>query len=764
MPLIGDGIGATQLAWTPDSRSLLSRTQDSAITLWDASSGKQVRCLQDAAVTSFVLSPDGKSVAGVWFGPPFIRLLDLASGKVIHQFGRPQCFGDFDVAWSPDGSLLASSDGWQAIQLWDPATGNEVRSLPCHRPSRLHWFPDGNTLAACIDEDQHLSLWDVARGTEVRRLSETFRDRVPFVWSPDSKILATSGTDPIIHLWDPATGKELRRILGHEKEVHSLAWSPDGKTLASASEDNTVRLWDTATATEVRRLAQSERPARLLTWSPDGTMLAGVRNGAICLWDPATGQQIQPRPAHEDVVACEGWSPDGTVVASGSWDGTIRLWDPVSSQQIRILKGHEVPVGSLAWSPDGAMLASGSLRKGIPTGPTILWDTATGQQIRQLGKKDGRMPAWSPDGTMLADTSFDSIRIWDPVTGRMLREIICIHHVLGTRVEEPVDSLAWSPDGTMVASAERGEIVLWDPNSGSEVAWFADGHRTRFRDVVWSPDSRLLIGTAGPPTHTRIWEVATKREVHQLDMYPPWSLAWSPDGKTLAMGSDLWSALSWKKVDSLPGHHGGIEALSWSPDGTILASGSNDTTVLIWKAGSRALERPLSLRPAELESCWTDLAAEDAAQAYEAIGRLARAPKQSVAFLAERLQPIPLADPRRVARLIDLLSSDEFSVRQQAAEELHELGEGARPALARALADQPTLDVRKRLEQLLSKMEGWSGEALRGRRGATVLEYIGNAEARKLLGTLAEGVREARLTQEAKASLEWLEKRSALAP
>jgi hypothetical protein len=131
-------------------------------------------------------------------------------------------------------------------------------------------------------------------------------------------------------------------------------------------------------------------------------------------------------------------------------------------------------------------------------------------------------------------------------------------------------------------------------------------------------------------------------------------------------------------------------------------------------------------------------------------------------FLTEHLRPVVVADPRRIAALLTDLDSESFARRERAVQELEGLGFAAEPALRQALREKPSLEVRWRVESLLTKLDG--PEALRTGRVIEALERMDAAEARRLLEALARGVPEARLTREAKASLQRLAGRTAPAP
>jgi hypothetical protein len=220
-----------------------------------------------------------------------------------------------------------------------------------------------------------------------------------------------------------------------------------------------------------------------------------------------------------------------------------------------------------------------------------------------------------------------------------------------------------------------------------------------------------------------------------------------------------------KELSRLKGHQGDVAALAFAPDGQTLASGSRDTTGLIWDVKDLAT----GARPAtaiDVEARWKDLLGDDAAKAFDALCVLSTVPGQTVPFLKDHVQPSIPGDAAKVRRLIADMDSEQFEVRQKASAELEKIGEAATPLLREALAGQPSLEARKRIEELLAKAIAVAprGEVLRSLRAVEVLETIGTPEARQVLERLARGVPEARLTQEAKASLERLAKRSAARP
>jgi hypothetical protein len=229
----------------------------------------------------------------------------------------------------------------------------------------------------------------------------------------------------------------------------------------------------------------------------------------------------------------------------------------------------------------------------------------------------------------------------------------------------------------------------------------------------------------------------------------------------------LWDLPSGKEVGCLQGHNGYVWAVAFSPDGRTLVSGGLDKTAHLWDVSRITGRRrePAERLPVDLEADWKDLAG-DAAAGYAALARLVSSPERAVAFLGKQLQSTKPPDAKRIERLLAGLDDEQFQVREEATKELESLSGFAAPALRKALAGKPSLEVKRRLETLLHRLDGGSlsAETVRQIRAVEALEAIGNPRARRLLDKLAAGPADMRLTQEAKAAAGRLAKRAVLAP
>ena len=147
------------------------------------------------------------------------------------------------MAFSPDGTMLASVGEDGKIYLWDVLSGELVKNIII--PGRNHIYsvafsPDGATLAAGDDHNE-IRICDVATGELLKTIQTQWGTR-SLAYSPDGNILASCGTD--IYFWDVNTAELMKTITGHSNDIYTLAFSPDWRTLASGSWDSTVILWD----------------------------------------------------------------------------------------------------------------------------------------------------------------------------------------------------------------------------------------------------------------------------------------------------------------------------------------------------------------------------------------------------------------------------------------------------------------------------------------------------------------------------------------
>lgn len=165
-------------------------------------------------------------------------------------------------------------------------------------------------------------------------------------------------------------------------------------------------------------------------------------------------------------------------------------------------------------------------------------------------------------------------------------------------------------------------------------------------------------------------------------------------------------------------------------------------------------------KPPTDAALWTELGTTDSLKAERAIAGLAASPERTIPFLQKRVHPVPIAEPRRLARWLADLDSDEFQTREQATRELEKLGDAAEAALRAALEKHPPPESRRRMRWLLQRLKAerlWPPAGrLRILRAVEILERIGTPKARQFLELLARGAPEAALTIDARSALDRL--------
>ena len=790
------------LLYSPDGKTVISGSDmyDSSgstqtIRCWDVNSGKEVRQFvipprktpggNQNAVTSLALSSDGKTLAaGTTDGS--IYLWDFATGKQLHECQGVQ---GTSVVFSHNGKVLASCGAFEGVpsqvRLWEVSTGKELRRLAVELPSigAVAFSPISDTLAVNGD-GKIVIILDAATGEVLHKLEghvNTIMWR-GVAFSRDGKTLASGDIAGDVRVWSVESGKQLQQ-LGHQSVLWAVGFGADGMLATSGFGDG-IRFWDAQTGKQLRHLRGLPGDVDSLAFSPDGKTLAcGNSNGVISFWDVATTKQVRRTPGHLDRLNAVAISPDGRTLATASSDTTVGLWDAASAKELGNLKGHKDGVHFVAFSPNGKLLASAD-HSTISHGVVILWDRATGEELRRF---KGCCMAFSPDGKQIACGGLDDesrrpgiIRLHDVETGELIRRFN--GHKAG------VQNIAFSPDGktlasasycTMLLSLAAGEqhedytVRLWDVASGRERCKF-DGSDTLLPSILtFSPDGRLLVSAHRFSSQINVWEVSTgkiRRVLTVKDVELGGAVHFMPDGRTLAVGSsravaEFLDLATGHELGRIRSHSDAVTGFALSPDAKTLFSGSADTTALVWDLPSVFTPPRPGLAPlpgGRVESLWADLANTDAAKADRAIWTLIASPQASISFLEDHLRPAVAPEAKRIDKLIADLDSNRFAVREKASQELEKLGELAGQAISQALANKPTLEVRRRLESLLAKIERQelSSTTLRQVRAMEVLEHTATPEARDLLKNLAAGATEARLTQEAKASLERLESRA----
>jgi WD40 repeat protein len=527
-----DALGTQRLAYSPDGKRLVTGDSD-LVKIWDAATGAEIAAYNGHAgeVWAVAYSPDGSRIASAGVDAT-ARIWDAATGKSLFTLMGHEAAIE-SLAFSPNGERLASAGDDNKLKIWDTDSGRLLFELenPTGPFFSVAYSPDGRYLTS--NAENGIKIWEADTGLEVLTIPVGAGN---IVFSPDGQSLAAQAGS-VAKVWDVHTGRELLTLAGHTDWIIMVAFSPDGKRLATASLDHTARVWDIGADKEVLTLTGD---GHLTAFSPDGITLAtdDAVQGVPLLWDSQTGEQLTAFTGIGGGIHSLTFSPDGKRLVTGSNDFTARIWDVEKKQAVLTLSGHSLDVRDAAFSLDGKLVATAGF-----DGMAKVWDATTGAEMLTLEGHNGLVTgvAFSPDGSKLATSSTEtSAKIWALPGGELLLTL--------TGHTAALPDVAFSPDGSRVVTASRDATAkVWDATSGSEL-FTLTGHRADIWSAKFSPDGNIIATASGDNT-AKIWDSSTGKELL-----------------------------------TLPGSQGGVTDVAFSPrdGGADLAVASTDGTVRVF--------------------------------------------------------------------------------------------------------------------------------------------------------------------------------------
>ncbi len=585
----GEGVPVA-LALSPDGATLFVATS-LALQRRDAGELSQLIWTQplDSTPAALALSPDGITLALAVAEQ--VRLIGAADGAPLISLSHSSAV--HDLAFAPDGALLATALNGKAVVLWDLATGKPLRELRLRTDTSDQVLPAAftsvafdpvGTRVAAGDANGNLVIWRTRDGTQLLNRSVGLRVVTDVAFTPDGAAVAAASEGwrseaGAVWVWDTSSGTELARLslaatTQQLEPLLQLAFTATGDTLVAGTASGRLLRWAWPTGK-----LEHERPAHmaaintlLLTpgggifsagrdgairrWNADGRLIdeleglpaisavavganqviAAGEDGSLHLWD-RNGNLLLQRSAHVGPINALGLSPNGRMLASVGDDGLVRLWAMPAISPLAELAGHSGPVLAVAISPDGRYLASAG-----SDGTVRLWRVPEAhlEQIFTVIEADGLSStavlgtAFSTAG-IVAGTSYDgTVRLFDRADGTALR-------ALRTEVGGWLIALAPGPAGTLVALDDAGR--LW--------SWAADGTPSESCAVA---DAAALASlnngqmlSVGPAGGLRLWQIGTSGPTElAVAASPGDSLAVAADGRLVVVGARLGQVELWE--------------------------------------------------------------------------------------------------------------------------------------------------------------------------------------------------------------------------
>ena len=557
------------------------------VELWEIATGRKVQ-LSDAppAAAALRFSDDGKVLTSLSKSRDTINRLDIETGKRTEKkLGeRPGSVHLETYALTKNKIAIGMDNG--NVELWDTMTGKKlstirenVEKLPVadevigimednNSVFVLAFSPDGTRLASG-SRDTTVQLWETTPNHAPITLRKHTGWPTELAFSPDGKLLASGGTDNTVILWDAVTGESLATFSDHLSDISGLAFSPDGATLASGSSDGTIRFWNTETRHPLStHIAEHAGYLEALILKDDSTLVSVAGDGIITHWNMKTSEHTTlqtkntvERTLFTDWMETFVFSPDGTQIAGPGlnpdlpnptpwYDDILRLSDVSTGRELRTFPGAGA---AMTFSPDGKILAYSRHANKIH-----LLNIETGEILDisvsdpNYSPEDPRRPEvrtllFAPDGKKLVSgTKGGKVQMWDVETGVALTSFFTEEPPIDVRYRDPILTLAFSSDSSLLAVGSLKQIRLLGSSKQPHFQEVPHSENTWDDALVFSPDDRVIVRslTAG---RIQLWDVPTGDPLTTLD-----------------------------------GHAFGIETLLFSADGKTLVSAGADGTILLW--------------------------------------------------------------------------------------------------------------------------------------------------------------------------------------
>ncbi|MEM7313424.1 MAG: protein kinase, partial [Planctomycetota bacterium] len=489
------------LDWHPNQPILLIGDRGKTLTFWDREKNEIAgKVNTEGSIQALDFSPDGETVAvGTWKRKDNVEIWDVAtqSRRDLLNLHDRSIFG---IQFSPDGEFLATCDSRGIVKVTSTKSlSNEevVWSRDLKQPVwQIAWCPNSSELATA-GEDRLIRIWDASIGEVVRKMEGHSEPIWGLDWSSNGHAILSGSHDGTVKVWDANSVSHDRSFVVSPKpklNVASVAWHPNRRWVAICGQVSGVMVLDEQSG-KLERQLQTRDQYYEVKFSPDGKLLAATRADGATVWKLDEPDQPLELDGHSQYVHDLDFSPDGKKLVTCGHDAQTIVWDIAtgtidetylgesihyavdwrparncvvtgSRDVARIINledgtSHELPgidgqSKAVAFSHSGEQVAVGT-----DHGMIYIHDLKS-KSVKRLNNHVGDMArlSWSPDDGRLASVSFDqTLRLWDPVTGRQSLKLLAHNG--------PARSVAWSPDGKKIVTVGQDSIVrIWDASRG----------------------------------------------------------------------------------------------------------------------------------------------------------------------------------------------------------------------------------------------------------------------------------------------------------